>query len=509
MGASPASAATTKTRVAQLALKQLAELKGSDTASADQFGYAVAISGTTVVIGAPNNAQGGAAYVFTETPAGWQQSAELVGNDTQSNDSFGGAVAISGTTVVVGADNASMSGRVYVFTKTAVGWQQTAELKGSDATSPSDAFGGAVAASGSTIAVGDWSRAAKAGRVYVFEKTVAGWQQSAELKGSDTVAGDQFGIGVGLSGDNVVAGAFEHDNGAGRAYVFTNTAGGWDQTAELVGSDTQSNDLFGQSDAIAGTTIAIGATVASMSGRVYVFTKTAAGWQQTAELKGSDATPTYGFGWSVALSSGTVVVGDPRHASKAGTAWVFAHNAAGWYQAAELTGSDTAANDNFGTSVDVSGRTVVVGAPYHASKAGRSYVFASPANVTPTTVPVPTTALVPKHSVSVTQKFYTGLFTQSGPSCSPEDTVQLEVTTSGQKQLAVHTISAGAAGVLDGSNCDVDFSFEVPIVKEYVFFWRQPAYSSTWNACSPNGNYSLSDMENSGWQVDFMLEPAN
>jgi len=71
--------------------------------------------------------------VFTSTVAGWKEAAELKGSDTVASDFFGYSVTVSGTTAVVSAPGfAKNAGRVYIFVRTATGWKQTAELKGSD-----------------------------------------------------------------------------------------------------------------------------------------------------------------------------------------------------------------------------------------------------------------------------------------------------------------------------------------------------------------------------------------
>jgi hypothetical protein len=91
------------------------------------------------------------------------------------------------------------------------------------------------------------------------------------LKGSDTVAGDYFGGSVATSGTTAIVGARDHANEAGRAYVFTETATGWNQTAELKGSDTVAGDQFGASVAISGTTAVVGALgYAKNAGRLHV-----------------------------------------------------------------------------------------------------------------------------------------------------------------------------------------------------------------------------------------------
>ncbi|MGA8679070.1 MAG: FG-GAP repeat protein, partial [Acidimicrobiales bacterium] len=309
--------------------KQIVELKGSDTLAGGYFGggeasemettpLEEALSATTAVVGAPFQAnQAGRAYVFTMTATGWKQSAELEGSDSVVGDDFGTSVAMSDATIVVGAPyhandaGGAFAGRVYVFTKTAIGWKQTAELKGSD-TVGGDGFGASVAMSGTTLMVGAPFQANETGRVYVFTKTVAGWKQTAELTGSDTIAtGDEFGYSIAISGTTAVVSAPNH--GAGRAYVFTRTATGWKHVAELKGSDTVAGDAFGDSVSISDATVVVGAPYyANQAGRAYVFTKTTAGWRQTAELTGSDTVAGDQFGWSVAMS-GTIAIGAPFH----------------------------------------------------------------------------------------------------------------------------------------------------------------------------------------------------
>ena len=358
--------------------KQLAELKGSDTTTTDEFGVSVGVSGPTAVVGTSGAAYAGRAYVFAKTASGWSQVAELKGSDATPGDHFGNSVAISGTTVVVGAyDQAKDAGRAYVFAKTASGWGQVAELKGSD-TVADDYFGWSVAVSGATVVVGAVGHARYMGRAYVFTKTTSGWEQTAELEGSGTVTEDGFGTSVAVSGTMAVVGAEGYAKGAGRAYVFSETEGVWKQTAELKGSDTVTGDNFGTSVALSGTTVVVSSYgQADSAGRAYVFTGTTGVWKQTAELKGSDTAAGDYFGISAAVSGTSVVVGAYDHATDAGRAYVFTGTAGVWKQTAELKGSDTAAGDHFGVSVAVSGTTAVMGSYGKAKYAGRAYVFKS------------------------------------------------------------------------------------------------------------------------------------
>jgi hypothetical protein len=177
----------------------------------------VAISATTLVVGAPGNGNNvGTAYVFTETGGAWKQVAALEG--VARADAFGSSVAVSGTTAVVGADGAFPDGRAYVFTKTAGVWRQVADVKGSAL----GEIGESVAISGTTAIV--------SGTAAVLTKTGAVWKQVAELKpGGYSVAISS----VAISGTNLVVGAPSEGEGAGAAYVFTETGGAWKQVAEL------------------------------------------------------------------------------------------------------------------------------------------------------------------------------------------------------------------------------------------------------------------------------------
>jgi hypothetical protein len=356
--------------------KQLAELKGSDTVKYDYFGVAAAISGTTAVVGASGHAGGGRAYVFTKTSKGWKQAGELKGSDTIAGDDFGAAVAISGTSIVIGAQGHGLyAGRAYVFTKTSKGWKQAGELKGSDTVAGAQ-FGGSVTIAGTTAVIGAANAATASGRAYVFAKTAKGWKQAAELKGSDTTTNDGFGNAVSISGTTVIIGAHYHAQISGRAYVFAKTAKGWKQAAELKGSDTVADDYFGASVGISGTTAVIGAdNHATRTGRAYVFTKTAKGWKQAAELKGSDSVVGDYFGNAVGISGTTIITTSSNHADSAGRAYVFTKTGKGWKQAVELKGTGAGAPDGFGTSVGISGTTAIVGANVQAVYAGRAYVF--------------------------------------------------------------------------------------------------------------------------------------
>ena len=381
---------------------QEAKLTASDGAASDNFGYSVSTSGSTMVVGAywaavGGNGGQGAAYVFTESASGWTQTAKLTASD--GGGWFGFSVAISGDTIVVGSPEATASGEstgligqgaAYVFTESASGWTQAAKLTASDGAA-FDYFGYSVSISDNTVVVAAWAASVGGniaqGAAYVFTEPASGWAnmtQTAKITASDGAANDHFGWSISISGSTVVVGVAWATVGAnanqGAAYVFTEPASGWvnmTQTAKLTASDGAALNGFGASVSISGSTVVVGAPYATVGGdggqgAAYVFTEPNSGWANTTEtikLTAPDGAADNEFGYSVSISpSGdTIVVGSPYAAvgGNQGAAYVFAETGSGWVKATEtakLTASDGAEGD-FGNSVSVSGSTVVVGAP--------------------------------------------------------------------------------------------------------------------------------------------------
>jgi hypothetical protein len=387
----------------------------------------------------------GAVYVFRRTGSVWQQEAYLKASNTGIDDRFGTSLALSGEILVVGAhgedsaatgvggsqtDNSALSsGAVYVFRHTATAWQQEAYLKASN-TGAEDGFGWNVALSGDTLAVGAYNEdsaatgvggnqadntAPDSGAVYVFRRTGSVWQQEAYLKASNTGVGDHFGESVTLSDDTLGVGAASEDSaatgvdgnqadntalGSGAVYLFRRTGSVWQQEAYLKASNTGAGDEYGTSVALSGDTLAVGATgedsaatgvngseadnTALYSGAAYVFRRMGTAWQQEAYLKASNTDADDWFGYSVALSGDTVLVGAPLEDSAAtgvngdqadnttpsnGAVYVLRRAGTAWQQEAYLKASSTGNGDLFGTSMALSSDTLTVGARYESSAA--------------------------------------------------------------------------------------------------------------------------------------------
>jgi hypothetical protein len=363
------------------------------------------------------------------------QEAELTSSDGEKGDTFGVAVAVSGNTIVVGARQYNEGkyekpGKAYVFVRPASGWAnatQTAELKATDGEAArahpdgqneAALFGQAVAIDGDTIVVGapEWqepnpNKYFVPGAAYVFVKPAGGWSgnltQTAELHPLDGSALGGFGIGVAVSGNTVFVGSQSSEElvGAGAVYVYEMPGGGWSgtpvQTAKLTTLKATGEDTTIDSIAASGSTVVAGGQVIISPDHfeAYVWVRPAGGWKNataTARL----APPAEGekdrFGAAIAISGRTVVVGAPSQEAGGnpgqGAAFVFQEpSAGGWVSDpspnAELTESDGIGgfSTDFGVSVAIAGKTIVVGDPTHYSHTleravGSADVFEEPTN---------------------------------------------------------------------------------------------------------------------------------
>lgn len=199
---------------------QVSKLTAESPAAGDEFGGATGISGDYAVIGARQFSPGGIgeAYVFQRGATGWLQDARLTSSDGVADDQFGRSAAIDGETIVVGAtgqDGGGLNaGAAYVFQRLGGNWVQTAKLTASEA-AIDDAFGVSAGISGSFIvvgAVGDDDGGNGSGSAYVFRLSGGAWVQAAKLRALDAAADDQFGLGVAISGDYALAGAYFDDD---------------------------------------------------------------------------------------------------------------------------------------------------------------------------------------------------------------------------------------------------------------------------------------------------------
>jgi len=225
------------------------------------------------------------------------------------------------------------------------------------------------------------------GAVWILEFDGLGWDVVAELTGSASLAGAEFGDSVALSGDYLLVGAPKEDGDevrSGVVYVFEREASGsWTEVERLQASDVQRNAAFGAAVSLSGDLAVIGTPFykdAGALGAVNVFRRDASGiWTEVADIR-LDALGAR-FGTSVHVDGQHILVGAPRNdtdGKASGSAHLYEMNEAGWIEIATLLPDDAAEDANFGFSVAQDGTRALIGAPRDESElglTGASYLF--------------------------------------------------------------------------------------------------------------------------------------
>ena len=353
------------------------KLTASDGTANDQFGYSVAISGDTAIVGSPmdtigTNASQGSAYIFVRDGDTWTQQAKLNASDGAASDNFGYSVAIDSNTAVVGSPHYNSSqGSAYVYVRNGSSWDEQAKLTASNCTSSAQ-LGISLAVDGNTIII---SSNADNGSAYIFTRNGTAWSEQAHLISSYWIAfgeSDLLCRAVDIEGDTAIVGApFRHGHSAqwdcGLSFTFTRNGTAWNEglvlSADLEGGPTHENEELGWSVAINGNTVVAGAPHIPLyhqgngNGSVYTFTKNGTDWARESCSTASDSNVSDRFGYSVDISEDTMIVGRTNNNS----AYIFSRTTA-WSQYWKLTASDGANGDNFGYSVSIDGDTAIVGA---------------------------------------------------------------------------------------------------------------------------------------------------
>ncbi|HEY0230729.1 MAG TPA: FG-GAP repeat protein, partial [Dokdonella sp.] len=285
---------------------QRAKLAPDDGAASFNFGWSVALSGANAVVSAPvapvgNNALQGKAYVFAENAGTWTQTQALVASDGSASATFGSAVALDGNTAVIGANGVNAYfGAAYVFDGSSGSWLQTGELVPDDGVA-TEFFGLAVAVSGTTALVGAYNQRVGSnsgqGSAYIYTESGGSWTQQQKLTASDGAASARFGLSVALDGETALIGSYfaaiDGHVRQGAAYLFSRSGTTWTQSGKLVASDGVAEDHFGNAVALSGPAALVGAFDVAIDGNesqgaAYFYTQAA---DDTIFANGFDGAP--------------------------------------------------------------------------------------------------------------------------------------------------------------------------------------------------------------------------
>ncbi|MEZ5283673.1 MAG: hypothetical protein R2712_02460 [Vicinamibacterales bacterium] len=370
------------------------------TTPGSQLGTAVDVEGDVAVIGAPRamgapGSSQGVVYVLRRTGATWAPWQQLTVSDgTGDFEDFGTAVALNGTTIVVGAPRISLpggsrQGAAYVFVFDGTAWVPQARLTATDPNTFAN-FGAQVSLSGNVAVVGapqsDRSGAGDAGAAYVFERVGTTWSaQSLPVTGLQV--GDQFGSSVSVLGQTACVGAPQFGLG-GAVYVYTRGTSSWALQQTLTAPDAQAADFLGYTCAV-GTDLVVGgapgaAGAVNLQGAAYAFSRSGTTWTFEQKLVPSQPETNSFFGRAgFSLDGDQLAVGasgSVANSPYAGSVYVFDRVGTTWAQRQRILAPvGSFPGLRFGASVAIDANTLLAGAPCSAilSCAGGAAAYAS------------------------------------------------------------------------------------------------------------------------------------
>jgi len=322
-------------------------------------------------------ADAGAQYPVTIDPLITSQEAKLMPSGATPSDFFGCAVSLSGNRAIVGAygddDNGSRSGSAYVFVCSNGVWTEEQKLVANDG-EELDYFGHSVSLSSDRVIVGaygDDDKGSGSGSAYVFVYSNGAWTLEQKLTAIDGAAYGSFGKSVSLSDDRVIVGATVDvgaGNYSGSAYVFVYSNGVWSTERKLTDVGGENGDNFGIAVSLSGDTAIVGAlgnhNDAVGYGSAYVYVRSNGAWTLEQKLKAGDGKAYDKFGSSLSLSGDSVIVSAYENngtGSYSGSAYIFVSSNGVWTQEAKLTDGGESIGGYFGASVSISGDRAIVG----------------------------------------------------------------------------------------------------------------------------------------------------
>ena len=362
----------------------------------DLYAESVSIDGDTAVVGAyyedvyvPSyKANAGVVWVYTRNGSTWSEQTHFTASTPVANEYWGERVLLKGDALFVGQPKKDVSGlpvqtgAVTVLERTGSSWNEQQELAPADLTLGDD-FGWSMAIDGNTLIIGAPMQNTRTGAAYVFTKSGSTWSLQQKLLASNAGVYDYFGVSVDIAGDTAVIAASGEDtsvSGSGAVYVFERNGSTWTEK-QLFKQDNPSNNDTTRKVAISGNIIVASSWHPdNFAGSAYVFTKSGGTYTQTQELKPNDTAAGQNFGSTLQFDGETLVIGADSNiygsfSQTAGSAYVFKNINGTWTQTQKITASDGAIGDEFGNSISLSGNDIMIGAERHNSARGAAYIF--------------------------------------------------------------------------------------------------------------------------------------
>ncbi|MBK8466498.1 MAG: hypothetical protein IPL32_11760 [Chloracidobacterium sp.] len=422
-------------------------LRAPDASTSDQFGWSVAITEDTAVVGSNL-----AAYVFIRASGTWNFQQKLIpvvvppfGLQT------GMTVGISGDTVIVGAP-LGQGPAAYIYVRNAGTWSLQQTLNGADSTG----FGSSVDVFGDTAVVG---ASVGQGSAYVWVRSGGVWAQQQQLSASDAAANDSFGARVAISEERIAVGAPGKATGAGAVYVFVRSGTTWTQEQKLISGDPGNYEYFGWSVDISGGDLIIGSRGGHdginppVWGAAYYFKKeTGANWTQMQKLTSSDQQADDQFGFAVAISGNLAIISAAYHdispSFNKGAAYAFVRCDGPWTQHQKIIASNGAQFDVFGWTAAVSGNSVFLGSPNNrlVTNGPRGTVYVTPTedlNLPPCETEIEVNITADQADADVNDEVCDSDFGQTGNQCSLRAAIETANANDGPDTISFNIPGVG------------------------------------------------------------------
>jgi hypothetical protein len=237
-------------------------------------------------------------------------------------------------------------------------------------------LGSSVSMYGNWAAGGAWGAFNSRGAVFLFVNINGNWTAAGSIASPSSLANQFFGYSISLNGNTLLIGSHGENNYQGAAYVYIRSGNVWVQQARLTASDGAPSAFFGKYVSLSGNTAVIAAPGDSNSrGAAYVFVRSGTVWTQQTKLVAADGLAGDLMGSSVALTGNTIVAGAMSANTQRGAAYIFSGSGGSWKQQAKVTAPDGRAFDQFGASATASNSTVMIGSLCGNNCSGAVYVF--------------------------------------------------------------------------------------------------------------------------------------
>ncbi|SDX27918.1 T9SS type A sorting domain-containing protein [Aequorivita viscosa] len=363
-----------------------------------EYGTSVALKENFAIVGASReNGASGAAYIYSKDTQGtWAYTQTLSADDSNEGAEYGGGVKFSDDYLVVAAGRADVNGTIragalYVYDYQNNSWEFSTKIVASDLSGDAKLAMNPTSldVEGNTIIAGAPGEDSWTGSVYVFTKVDGVWEETQKIMSPDPLANDIFGIGVSISGDQLLVGAQGVNDRVGVAYLYIKNASGlWEYNQTIAASNGEVEDYFGSSVTIQDDKIVVGAYGTDLEvGTAYIFEKNTEGtFEEVQILNANPSTDRVQFGWATAINEDYIAVTAPHiYGNEVAEVYFYKKDADGtWIEDQIIQGDDTVGEDFYGWSIAMFNNEMIVGAPRvdfdangdnEMGDAGAAYIF--------------------------------------------------------------------------------------------------------------------------------------